>query len=119
MNDRVLYGPLMHNPFTTPSLNALGSAGRIFTSPFLSCTSILAGSKGQLLEWNEEFEETEPGHRHMSHLYGLFPSELFAGEVPKTKPPPARQDKLFPPEISCHSDTPNTYKILRTSMPRP
>lgn len=35
------------------------------------------GSKGQLLEWNKEFEETEPGHRHVSHLYGLFPSELF------------------------------------------
>lgn len=38
------------------------------------------GSKGQLLEWNEEFEEVEPGHRHMSHLYGLYPSELFAGD---------------------------------------
>lgn len=38
------------------------------------------GSRGQLLEWNEEFEETEPGHRHISHLYGLFPSELFAGD---------------------------------------
>ncbi len=31
------------------------------------------GSKGQLLEWQEEYEETEPGHRHISHLYGLFP----------------------------------------------
>lgn len=35
------------------------------------------GSKGQLLEWHEEFEENEPGHRHISHLYGLFPSEIF------------------------------------------
>lgn len=35
------------------------------------------GSKGQLLEWHKEFEEPEPGHRHISHLYGLFPSELF------------------------------------------
>ena len=31
------------------------------------------GSKGQLLEWSEEFAEPEPGHRHMSHLYGLYP----------------------------------------------
>lgn len=37
------------------------------------------GSKGQLLEWHEEFEEVEPGHRHISHLYGLFPSEIFDG----------------------------------------
>jgi hypothetical protein len=34
--------------------------------------------KGQLLEWHEEFEYKAPGHRHISHLYGLFPSELFA-----------------------------------------
>jgi alpha-L-fucosidase 2 len=33
------------------------------------------GSKGQLLEWNEEFEEAEPGHRHISHLVGFYPGE--------------------------------------------
>ncbi len=33
------------------------------------------GSKGQLLEWNKEFEEAEPHHRHISHLIGLFPGE--------------------------------------------
>ena len=33
------------------------------------------GSKGQLLEWNQEFEECEPGHRHLSHLFGLYPGE--------------------------------------------
>lgn len=31
------------------------------------------GSDGRLLEWNEEFKEPEPGHRHMSHLYALHP----------------------------------------------
>jgi len=31
------------------------------------------GSDGRLLEWPEEFEEPEPGHRHMSHLFGLHP----------------------------------------------
>ena len=35
------------------------------------------GSDGRLLEWNEEKKETEPGHRHLSHLYGLYPSDLF------------------------------------------
>ncbi len=32
------------------------------------------GSKGQLLEWGEELEETDPAHRHISLLYGLYPS---------------------------------------------
>lgn len=31
------------------------------------------GADGRLQEWSEEFEEPEPGHRHLSHLYGLFP----------------------------------------------
>jgi alpha-L-fucosidase 2 len=35
------------------------------------------GSHGQLLEWSEEFPETEPGHRHMSHLYTIYPSPVF------------------------------------------
>ncbi len=31
------------------------------------------GADGRLQEWSEEFEEPEPGHRHLSHLYGLYP----------------------------------------------
>ncbi len=33
------------------------------------------GEKGNILEWPEDYEEAEPGHRHISHLYGLHPSE--------------------------------------------
>jgi alpha-L-fucosidase 2 len=31
------------------------------------------GKHGQLQEWSKDFEENEPGHRHMSHMYGLYP----------------------------------------------
>lgn len=31
------------------------------------------GSKGQLLEWDKEYIEKEPEHRHVSHLFGLYP----------------------------------------------
>lgn len=34
------------------------------------------GSSGQLLEWQQEYEEPEPGHRHISHLFALHPGEL-------------------------------------------
>lgn len=34
---------------------------------------IQIGSDGRIMEWTEEFEEPEPGHRHISHLYGLHP----------------------------------------------
>jgi len=33
------------------------------------------GRKGQLMEWSKEFEETDIYHRHVSHLYGLFPGK--------------------------------------------
>ena len=32
------------------------------------------GSDGRIMEWVEEYEELEPGHRHVSQLYGLYPS---------------------------------------------
>lgn len=35
------------------------------------------GKDGRLLEWNEEKCEVEPEHRHFSHLYGLYPSDIF------------------------------------------
>ncbi|WP_138502523.1 glycoside hydrolase family 95 protein [Spirosoma lacussanchae] len=31
---------------------------------------------GRLMEWLEEYRETEPTHRHVSHLYGLYPASL-------------------------------------------
>jgi alpha-L-fucosidase 2 len=31
------------------------------------------GKHGQLQEWLEDFDEAVPGHRHMSHLMGLYP----------------------------------------------
>ncbi len=31
------------------------------------------GQYGQLMEWFKDREEAEPGHRHMSHLWGLHP----------------------------------------------
>lgn len=41
------------------------------------------GSDGRLMEWSEEFEEPEPGHRHISHLYGLHPGN----QITKQKNP--------------------------------
>jgi len=34
------------------------------------------GSDGRLMEWREEFKETEPTHRHVSHLYMLHPGNV-------------------------------------------
>jgi len=38
------------------------------------------GARGQLQEWNEDFEEVEPSHRHVSHLIGLYPGDAIDPE---------------------------------------
>jgi len=41
------------------------------------------GRNGQLQEWYYDFGEIEPGHRHMSHLYGLHPGEQITRQTPE------------------------------------
>jgi len=38
------------------------------------------GSDGRLMEWLEEYEEPEPNHRHISHLWGLYPGHEITPE---------------------------------------
>ena len=40
----------------------------------------MIGKYGQIMEWMEDYEEKEPGHRHISQLYGVFPGELMTFE---------------------------------------
>jgi alpha-L-fucosidase 2 len=41
------------------------------------------GPDGRLMEWLEPYEEVEPTHRHISHLYGLHPGD----QITKRKTP--------------------------------
>ncbi len=34
------------------------------------------GKDGRILEWGEELEELEIGHRHMAHLYFMYPGDM-------------------------------------------
>lgn len=41
------------------------------------------GKHGQIMEWSEDFDEAEPGHRHMSQLYDLYPAAEITPETPE------------------------------------
>ena len=41
------------------------------------------GKYGQVMEWNEDYEEEEPGHRHMSQLFGLYPGSTINKSTPE------------------------------------
>jgi len=34
---------------------------------------LAVGKHGQIMEWSEDYDEPEPGHRHISHLFALHP----------------------------------------------
>lgn len=39
------------------------------------------GSDGRVMEWLEEYREQDPQHRHMSHLWGLYPGDEISQAV--------------------------------------
>ncbi len=43
---------------------------------------LLIGRDGTLQEWIEDYQEHEPGHRHVSHLIGLHPFALITAQDP-------------------------------------
>ncbi len=43
---------------------------------------VRVGRDGTIREWIEDYEEAEPGHRHISHLLGLHPGTTITPETP-------------------------------------
>ena len=41
---------------------------------------VMIGKYGQIMEWNEDYEEAEPGHRHISQLFALYPGTQISKE---------------------------------------
>lgn len=48
------------------------------------------GSKGQLQEWHKDFDDVDPHHRHISHLFGLYPGKEV---LPRVNPDYAKATK--------------------------
>lgn len=48
------------------------------------------GSKGQLQEWHKDFDDVDPHHRHISHLFGLCPGKEV---LPRVNPDYAKATK--------------------------
>ena len=73
-------GPAWDSQILRELFSALVDAGSTLGEDVSDISSLLpklqepqVGSQGQVLEWREEYEEADPGHRHVSHLWGLFP----------------------------------------------
>lgn len=55
-----------------------------FESALTQLPDYRVGAHGQLQEWLDDHEEAEPGHRHTSHLLGLYPfHEITLDDTPE------------------------------------
>jgi alpha-L-fucosidase 2 len=80
----VCAGPTMDNQILRDLFTGVAQAGQVlgldgdFQTKALAARDRLApmrvGSRGNIMEWLYDWVETEPNHRHISHLYGLHPS---------------------------------------------
>lgn len=92
-NANMLMGPTMDHMIIRDLLQNTMQASNILNvdKPFrikmektlAKLTPTKIGSDGRIMEWSEEFEETEPGHRHISHLYGLHPGNQINKNTPE------------------------------------
>lgn len=55
----------------------------ILTNKKRKLPPLLIGRFGQIQEWYEDMEEAEPGHRHISHLYGVYPGRTITYKSPE------------------------------------
>lgn len=88
------YGPSMDNQILSELFERVVQAGEIlgvdleFRSQVQKIRDRLPkpkiGKYGQLQEWIHDYEETEPGHRHISHLFALHPgNQITWDETPE------------------------------------
>lgn len=73
-------GPAWDSEILRELFGAAVEACRVLGEPADEYADVLSrlqmpqiGSRGQILEWMDEYEEVDPGHRHVSHLWGVYP----------------------------------------------
>jgi alpha-L-fucosidase 2 len=54
-----------------------------WTDILLKIPAVRIGKDSTIMEWIADYDEWEPGHRHMSHLLGLYPLAQITPETPK------------------------------------
>ena len=83
-NASVCAGPTMDNQILRDLFDGVAKASEVLAVDPTFRTQVRAardrlaptkvGSRGNIMEWLDDWVETERNHRHVSHLYGLHPS---------------------------------------------
>lgn len=63
-------------------LNCDGTYRQLLEDKLRKLLPYQIGNDGRLLEWQQDFQETDIHHRHLSHLYGLHPGNQINVHTP-------------------------------------
>ncbi len=77
---QLIYDVLTHCIEASKVLNIDSDKRAVWKNILNEIPPLQVGKNGQLQEWLEDYEENEPGHRHLSHLFGLFPGDQITWE---------------------------------------
>jgi len=73
-NNIELIKDLFHNIITTANvLNIKNSFVDSIENAYKKLAPYPIGKNGNLLEWSQDWRSTDPAHRHLSHMYAVFP----------------------------------------------
>jgi alpha-L-fucosidase 2 len=91
--ESLTYGPTMDNQIIREFLKQYITAAHILNVDKAFADSMQTvmnqlpptrlGKDGRIMEWIKEYEEPEPGHRHMSHLFALHPGTQINETTPE------------------------------------
>ncbi|MBQ7922656.1 MAG: glycoside hydrolase family 95 protein [Clostridia bacterium] len=68
---------------TEEILNINPDDGRKAAEMLAKLPPLRVGKHGQLMEWYKDYDEAEPGHRHISHAFGLYPGTQISRATPE------------------------------------
>jgi alpha-L-fucosidase 2 len=88
----ICVGPTIDNQIIRELFNNVITASKVLGTDAAFSKTLVAKVKklpppgviakdGRIQEWLEDYKETEPQHRHVSHLYGLFPASEITPEA--------------------------------------
>lgn len=85
----VVMGPTIDNQIVRELYGAVIEADKLLglKDPFATALAldlkdvppaVVVSKSGRVMEWLEDYKEVEPKHRHVSHLYGLYPANFIS-----------------------------------------
>ena len=84
MSQSISYAILSRTEMAAKLLNADADFAAQCRAAIEKLQRLRIGDDGRIMEWPEPFGENEPGHRHISHLFGLHPGyEIEPADTPE------------------------------------